>query len=187
MNESVLKFYRQLGLLTPPMESYLKDRITLIDEKYETHMSFIGTYSTVVDGVLKELKVIIPKGDSFQIYCMQVHEVGHFIQKYPYLGKPIERHCGNEIFPIAMERLFIEQSEDSKLISWFNQYQYDLMEKALEHKHQENCLGFLHHFEYLELCKETNSFPELIDFKISDQNYLFEELKEKAKGLQKSI
>ena len=52
---------------------------------------------------------------------------------------------------------------------------------------EENIIGFLNHFDYVDLYRKVYSLPEIINFKTYNFINPNEELKEKAKILRKKI
>lgn len=187
MNDKILKFYEDLGLINNKMIKYFDKNSTYVDINEKDNISFIGCLLKEKDGILKKIKIILPKGNTLEETLMQVHEVGHFIDAYKYLGMEYKEDISCEIFPIAMERIFIEDSHDLELISWFNNYQYKLIKKALKENNEKNIIGFLNHFDYVDLYRKVYSLPEIINFKTYNFINPKEELKEKAKILRKKI
>lgn len=185
MNKRVIDFYKNLGFEEKRMFNYLDQHILYVD--CENGKSFIGCYPFIEDTILKKINLILPKGESLEDIVMCVHELGHFFSFYPYLNKSVAIDESCEIFPIAMERLFIESSSDNEIIDWFNHYQYDLINKALENEKEENVIGFLNHWDYIDFYKETSTLPELLDFKMHDFIDPYEELEEKAKIMLKKL
>ena len=194
MNEEVIKFYKDLSLMNDEMYEYLKKCVEFVREDDPMGMSFVGCYTkgSSSDGKLEKIKLFIPKGESLRTTCIQVHEIGHFIDSYSYLGKEYEYYSGREIFPIAMERIFFENTNNSELLEWFNDYQKELIDHVLEFKttdyyqaetRDEHILGFLHHFDYVDFYHKTNSLPQILSFNTYKNTNIKEELIKKLNFL----
>lgn len=187
MNENVIKFYKDLGLMDDNMYKYLKECVHFISEDAKDCLPYVGCFTKEKDGVLKNIHVTLPCGDSLETTCVQVHEIGHFIDLYSYLDKPFEAYSGIEIFPIAMERIFFEKTGDPELIEWFNNYQKGLIDDILTSNQNEHLLGLLHHFDYVDQYRETGYLPKILDFSLYQNANPKSILNEKAKSLLKNF
>ena len=116
MNNKVIEFYEALGFTGKRMYNYLNKQIKYVTQ--EEDRTFVGCYPVIENDILKQIHLILPNGDDWESVVMHVHELAHFFSLYPYLNKEVFIDEGCEIFPIAMERLFIENSKDDKIIDW---------------------------------------------------------------------
>ena len=187
MNEEVIQFYKDLGLMNDQMLECLKGCVHFISEDSKDCLHDVGCFTKEKDGILKDIRVTLPYGDSLETTCVQVHEIGHFVDLYSYLGKPYEDYSGIEIFPIAMERIFIERTGDPEIIEWFNNYQKGLIDAILTSNQNEHLLGLLHHFDYVDQYRETGYLPKILNFTLSQNANPKSILNEKAKSLLKNF
>ena len=66
MNENVIKFYKDLGLMDDKMEEYLNKRIHFIFEDEKDCLAFVGCFPIEKDGLLKDIRVSIPYGEKLK-------------------------------------------------------------------------------------------------------------------------
>jgi len=187
MNKNVIEFYKNLGFLDDEMLKYLENCVHFVSEDTKDRFHYIGCFTKEKDGVLKAINIFLPYGESLETTCIQVHEMAHFIDLYSYLDKPFETYSGIEIFPIAMERIFVEKTGDPELMKWFNNYQKGLIDDMLTSNQDEHILGLLQHFDYVEQYHESGYLPRVLDFTLSKNADPKSILNEKAKSLLKNF
>ena len=183
MDKRVREFYESLGYTNPKMYDYFDEHVGYANmDGVNDNSVFVGCFYNLFGARVSKIHTVLPYGKDIKYLSQQVHEVAHFITLYPYLNKDLDFDIdsqGCEIFPIAMERLFAEKSNDPDYLEWFNEYQKNLMEKAIEKNRTIDIIGFLNHYDYLGFYKENNSFPKLISFQTNSSIDLAKELKKK--------
>ena len=183
MDKRVREFYESLGYTDNAMYDYFKNHVTYVNmDGNNENMVFVGCFYNSDGDKLSKIHVVIPHGNDIKYLSQQVHEVAHFISLYPYLNNSFndrEFTSGSEIFPIAMERLFAEKSNDSGYMEWFNMYQRLLIEQSIKRNDTNHMIGFLNHWDYLEFYRDNGILPELISFSSNDSLDVAKELRKK--------
>ena len=187
MDKRVRNFYESLGYTDPKMYDYFDRHVTYANmDSSNDNSIFVGCFYNSSGNILSSIHTVLPYGKDLKYLSQQVHEVAHFISLYPYLNKNFDDSAsalGMEIFPIAMERLFAEKTNDPAYLEWFNNYQKEIINQTIKSNSDSHIIGFLNHWDYLEFYRETNILPELIDYKINTSIDLKKELSKKVKDV----
>lgn len=166
MNEKIIEFYQELGFDNEKMYDYLDKRVKYV-ECSDKENSNIKCSPIIKNNILKNINISLASNPSYKNTVMNVYALGEFIQLYPYLRKEVEIKEESTTFPFAMQRLFVESTDDKTFVKWFNRYQKHLVDKCDD---KSILIGILNHFDYLELSQETNSFPEILEFKLNEKH-----------------
>lgn len=68
---------------------YLKGKTKILNNDIEKLMSFYGCYLIEEEGILKDIKICVPKITNLKSMLINIHEYKHGICLYPYIGEKI--------------------------------------------------------------------------------------------------
>lgn len=106
MYTEFITFFQRHKLYNENTFRYLRENIITLDYRYEANRSFIGCYCINNNGLLKEIKLIVPFLDSRITVSINIHEYIHALIAYGRLHSKYKIDIDCEILPMLYEKIY---------------------------------------------------------------------------------
>lgn len=118
---SLIDFFKRHNMYDFETFRYIEQNLDIIDYEDEDLRMFIGCgLKHNLKDKLLGFRVCIPYPNNHKTMLIAIHELTHAIEAYNHLDKKFKKDAYIEIMPILMEKVYIEESCDSKVQEFGN-------------------------------------------------------------------
>lgn len=104
-----IEFMREKGVFTKSFEDYIKDKVKVVD--YELFNGYWGCFPKVDNGILVDIRVIVPYIIDKKTLLINIHEYMHAKRLYSRLGKRYSENINREEKVASnMEKVYLKNS-----------------------------------------------------------------------------
>ncbi|MBQ6546724.1 MAG: hypothetical protein IJL74_01850 [Bacilli bacterium] len=125
MYQKYIGFLKEYNLYDEEVLDYIKDKIIYIDYKKESFKEFVGCYPMIDNGIVKDIRLCIPKITDDISIAINIHEYVHLLKMHKYLDKEYVFKKDEEVLPVFYEMLFLvnnQTKETDEYIEFYRTY-----------------------------------------------------------------
>lgn len=121
MNRKFLLFLKKYNIYNEDIFKYYENNKTVIGNQ-DINNGFIGCYPKIENGILKKVKIVVPRIESYVDISINIHEYVHLVRLYNNLGKPIVFTDYEEVLPVLYELLFLNDNLNEECTNYLAYY-----------------------------------------------------------------
>ncbi len=121
MEEKFINFLKKSELYNEEVLDYIKYRTTRVDYRQDGSGDFIGCFPIVIDGLVQDIWLCVPKMVDDISVSINIHEYVHLLRAYKSLGKrPVDNEY-SELLPIMYEFAYLKDVGNQEYLEKYKQ------------------------------------------------------------------
>lgn len=164
----------------------LKDKVKIINySNLEEVYQFIGAFKIVENNIIKDYRLLIPEIKDLKSLLVNIHEYTHLLIIKNQIGKNDYYDIYEEVFPVTMERIFI-QNFSEKEINNFNLEQLKNLKKCLDCSNYDKYKYIIaYYYQFVLYDNYKNNIINLFNHKFNER-IIIDDIVEKTIKLLKN-
>ena len=122
MEEKYINFLKKYNLYREDIFEFIKDKTVFVDYKDPNSLGFIGVYPNLVNGIIKDIKMVVPKIEDDTSISMNIHEYIHLLKIFDYLNKEYVFSDYEELLPVMYELVYAKENNNKELLKTYKEH-----------------------------------------------------------------
>lgn len=112
--EKIKDFFKEQGIYNENFFEYIKTRVHVVPE--DTPLEWFGCFPILEDGIIKDIRVLVPKIVTEKNFLVNLHEFYHAYELYNELGTVyIENIEQREKNAVSFEKKYIKKNRKNNI------------------------------------------------------------------------
>ena len=128
MKDKYINFLKKYNLYREDIFEYMKDRTKYIDYRQDGSDGYIGVYPNLVNGIIKDIKMRVPRLIDDHSIAITIHEYIHLLKMFDYIGKEYVFSDYEDLLPTFYELVFAKENNDidyiNERLEFIKEYNY---------------------------------------------------------------